>query len=259
MQIRERSDIRKDDIEGLLNGDLLAVRIGAYCSSEQAEVISTLLCNSRLHGAYENAPAIGRTGQAFFESQASDETANRYLQNAVPWIRELRDALHPNLSPIDRVRLELDEVWSPGARLATMAGHKMFAGLARTFATGSHAEPHQDIWWWDCPSSPEARRVKTQLAMNVYLTMPARGGELTLWPDSYDAEGYARRKVPGSYGLRREVLPEPAAKLVPRVGELILFNANKVHAVEPIEEGDRVTWSCFIGYEDDRAPLVIWS
>ncbi|AXK79660.1 2OG-Fe(II) oxygenase [Pseudolabrys taiwanensis] len=259
MLVVERNEVTRGDLSELFNGTLTAIRIPDFYSPDAAAAISRALLKSDLHGTYENAPAIGRIGQSFFETQASDDAARRYKKNSIKWIRELRAGLHPHLTPIDRIRLEMEELWPAGAQLGTMNGTKMFAGLARTFAEGSYAEPHQDILAWDAPTQPEAREITSQVAMNVYLTMPEAGGSLTLWDISYDQQEYDRRRIKDSYGLRREELPVPTATLQPRVGELILFNATKVHAVEIIQRGQRVTWSCFIGYRNDQSPLMLWS
>jgi hypothetical protein len=259
MQVIEKSEITQEDLLGLFNGGLAAVRVPGYYSTEQSKAITQVLLNSTLHGKYENAPNIGRVGQAFFESQANEKLAQRYEKEAVKWIRELREGFSPNLTPIDRFRLEVDELWPHGANVAKMKGRKMFVGLARTFGQGSRAEPHQDMFHWDAPESVEANVVSTQIAMNVYLHLPDDGGELILWPVSYNRNGYEERRIPGSYGLREETLPEPVATLHPRLGELILFNATKVHSVGKIKAGARVSWSCFVGYQGTDAPLVLWS
>lgn len=259
MPVLERKEIAPKDLIGLFDGSVTAIRIPSYYPEETADLISRALLHSDMHGKYENAPNIGRVGQAFFESQASEVAARRYERDAVKWIRDLRAGMFPVLTPVDRMRLELDEVWPAGAHVAVMGGRKMFVGLARTFGEGSDAEPHQDVFWWDAPESAEAHSVQSQVAMNVYLTMPASGGELTLWAVSYDRQEYNRLRIEQSYGLKRAQLPTPIVTIRPRVGELILFNATKVHAVEEIKKGTRVTWSCFVGYQGDKSPLVLWS
>lgn len=259
MQILERNEITQNDLRALIEGTASAVRVPKYYGGKAADDIAKMLLGSSLHGKYVNAPDIGRVGQAFFESQANEEARRKYETDAVKWIRELRAGLAPNLTPIDKVRLELDEVWEAGAQLATMNGRKMFVGLARTFSEGSYAEPHQDIFAWDAPDAPEASRVTKQLAVNVYLKMPEQGGGLTLWPVSFNQADYKARQIEGSYGLRKEELPAPSAEIQPQVGDLIFFNANNVHSVERIGKGTRVTWSSFIGYQGDAAPLILWS
>ena len=55
------------------------------------------------------------------------------------------------------------------------------------------------------------------------------------------------------------MLPPPDAVVAPRVGDLILFNSNRIHAVRACRGGPRVTVSCFIGYRGEGRPLGYWS
>lgn len=255
--IRDR--LREDDLLALMAGEIVAIRIKDYFPAHRCAEIADRLVASRLYGRYINANAIGRVGQAFFESQADEKSRARYERDATEWIKELRERCDPYLTPVDKFRLELDEAWTAGARVATMGQRKMFAGLARHFAEGSEAEPHQDVFAWDAPGKPEAMALKGQLAWNTYLTIPEKGGELVLWDVALSREQYDRQRVPKSYGVGRETLPEPVAVLKPEQGEMILFNAGRVHAVAKIEVGSRVTWSAFVGYAAEEYPLIIWS
>lgn len=136
----------------------------------------------------------------------------------------------------------------------------MFAGLLRIFGEGSAAEPHQDHFDWDASLHEiyEATYYPAQLAANVYLRLPERGGELAIWPVSLRRTEYERMRK-GEYGVDPAQLRAEPVVLTPRLGELILFNARMVHAVYPPELGNRVTWSSFIGYRGDSEPLTIWS
>lgn len=256
---RDVKELKHTDLRALIQKEIRAVRIKNYFKPCESASMAALLEASPLKGEYINARGIERVGQSFFECQTSEEAAELYKRESANWIKQLRSGSAPLLTPVDRIRLELDEIWPAGANLATKDGAKMFVGLAREFKAGSEAEPHQDVLSWDDPRSDFAREVKTQLAANTYLRVPEQGGELTLWPTSYTAEEYERLRIPGSYGLDRQRLPNGCTSITPRVGDLILFNANCVHAVEKIIRGTRVTWSCFVGYRGDAEPLVLWS
>jgi len=136
----------------------------------------------------------------------------------------------------------------------------MFVGLVRIFEPGSQARPHQDILAWDVPSSSmAAATLLTQLSANIYLRPCADGGELELWDYGLSRPGYEKLKVPATHGLDRDRLPPGLLKIRPELGELIIFNSTRIHAVCPIITGTRITASCFIGVRETSVPLTVWS
>lgn len=254
-----RDNILCSDILRLLQREIVAIRIKNYCDKAVCNKISSVIVKSNAYGKYANAPQIGRVGQAFFETQASVNYYNKYFENALDWIKELRDICSPYLSPIDKLRLQLDELWPHGVSLGTIGGRKMFAGLVREFSIGSEAEPHTDSIEWDVEKEEDAQAIVSQLAWNTYLGMPQRGGELVFWDFWPTQVEYDRLRKNNSYGLNTSLLPDPIVRISPEVGEMIIFNPLRVHAVEKITEGSRVSWSCFIGYKGEDCPLIVWS
>lgn len=251
--------ITPEALVALVNGNLDVIRIRDFYPAELCNALSSKMIETDLYGTYKNAPLIGRIGQAFFESQTSAETAERYWKNAVQWVHKMRDVCAPYLTPIDKLRLEIDDVWPYGASLSTLDGKRMFVGLARVFREGAYAEPHQDVLAWDAPKSVSAKKICGQLAANTYLRMPSSGGDLQIWRMELNQEDYNRIRNKDSYGLDPTKLPSPDVIITPSVGELILFNARRVHAVGKGKEGIRVTWSNFIGLTDEHTPLNFWS
>ena len=73
-------------------------------------------------------------------------------------------------------------------------------------------------------------------------------------------EDYKSQMLAGSdYELDRDLLGDPAVVIRPDVGDLVLFDARKPHAVKRNKKGRRVTASCFVGYYGADKPLSTFS
>lgn len=253
--------LSSEAIMALLNNEIDVIRVPQFYPKDLCDLLSMKMLSTPLYGTYKNAPLIGRIGQAFFETTVSGKDSITYWENSINWVREMRAACYPYLTPIDKLRLELDEVWSAGSTIASINGKRMFVGLGRVFQAGGYAEPHQDILAWDAPNSFEAAMLKGQFAVNTYLKLPECGGQLKIWRIELNKREYDAFKIPGSYGVDVSKLP-PASEVIsisPVVGELIVFNSRRVHAVEPSLGGCRIAWSNFVGYLGEDSPLQLWS
>lgn len=253
------NELEKWHLDGLFNKSIDLVRIPNYFSQHSAQEIANKIKRSPLFGNYINAPKIGRIGQAFFECQNDEITLNRYRKFAKVWIKEMRKEVSPFISPIDRLRLELSEVWPSSCNLAEINGHKLFAGLVRELKAGTYAEPHNDVLSWDLLNDMKTG-ITNQLAANVYLETSEKGGELRLWHEWPNSkEEYNAIRIKDSYGVKEELLNNSYLEVTPEAGELILFNPTRIHSVEKIKQGTRLSWSCFIGLENQDKALQIWS
>jgi 2OG-Fe(II) oxygenase superfamily len=244
-----RKRITRDALEALDRNEVGAVRVTDFMDQKTCEAIAKRMLKSKHYGRYKNAPKIGRIGKALFECEAQ-----RYME-------DMRDACAPFANPIDLLRAQFDVIWPGGARIARLKGQPAFAGLLRVFSSGSYAEPHQDHLAWDVGPLGLGKEafLKSQIAGNVYLKLPPRGGELMVWPGGLTREEYERARITGSYGVRQEALKGEPLVIRPQVGELILFPSTRTHSVVKSEGGDRVTWSCFIGSRGTDKPLEFWS
>ena len=262
MKVIELSQrITADAVIQLANCKVNAIRIANFVSVKTCRVITKRVLASELHGAYENAPRIHRVGGAFFEAGGNTAAALAYLDNAPGWIETMRRECAPHSLPMDVLRLHLDEIWPGSAQLTRMNGRQMFAGLIRRFQSGAGAEPHQDHLEWDAQTVgiEDHPHFEAQLAANIYIKVPPRGGQLVIWPGGLTRTQYDLARIPGSYGVRPELLEGTPLMLVPRAGELIIFNSRHTHEVKPSKGGDRVASSNFIGFRGLHSPLSVWS
>lgn len=251
--------LRAESITKLLEDpSCLALKVSGFYSQQIAEKLAnTIEQANTLHG-YSFAQDVLKSNLTFSETD-SEELRNTYFQNAIRQIDNIRQLFYPFYSPIDYLRLKLQEVYPHGAELMTLDGQKMFCGLLRAFHSGVEAEPHQDVLYWDSDYDRNAM-LDNQLAANIYLKTPEEGGELELWNHKCDSQQeYENLRNPHSYGLDRTKLGSSELLILPEPGDLILFESNRVHAVLPSKGALRITMSSFIGYNRNNQPLKLWS
>lgn len=259
MSIQVDSTISKDSLIALHHGDLDAIRVAGFYPAELCRVITQKLIDSPLYTVNDKLTLANRIGQSFFLGYESPEIKERYWANAVRLAQDIRRLCEPYLTPIDKLRVQLDELWPAGAMLASIEGRKMYAGVVRVIKQGGSSEPHQDTLPWHVRDCPVAQSFVGQLSANTYLSMPSQGGELQLWRLTLDEEQSAQLETKGSYGLKGDALPPPDYEILPENGELILINTRRVHAVKECHGAQRVSWSNFIGFAGSDNPLLLWS
>ena len=254
-------------LEALFTNDICAIRVPNYAESEMCNNLSNWFLKSDNIEEYHHEVrvdnkvkylkyGVGRVGIAYnttYNKPADSAENKRYHDEALSGIRSLREAMHPYMSPIDKLRLELDELWTYNASVAAFEGKKMFVGIGRVMRPEtSHlaeTQPHFD-------SVPEKLSMLAgQFSANIYLKLPPSGGELELWDipplpiteiDNADLDTDWRSNLPQSLLIK------------PEKGDLILINTRRAHAVRKFDEGERATVQCFIGLKADNS-LVFWN
>jgi hypothetical protein len=255
-------DLEEWHLIGILDHSIDAVIVPNYFLEQDCLTIAERIKQSKYFCAYPGYPTVSRLGQELYECESELELA-KYQEDAPTLIKEMRRLVHPYISPIDRLRVELDDIWICGCNLAKLGNQKAFVGIVREFKEDNPSEPHCDIMargflehYQDKPN------VINQIAANVYLKTSELGGEIVLWDEWPTQSEYNMARNtddPASFGLDRKKIAQPKLEIKPNLGDLILFNTMRIHAVKKIKMGVRMTWGCLIGYSGANDPLVIWT
>lgn len=249
-----------DVIDALINDECVAAVIGGYYPATLCERIRDNVARCRsverytheLHeedGIRHEYFGVDRIGTPFNSTYSQYDKRSEYYRDTRIGIERLRDLCRPALSPIDKLRLELDETHRFGANVAAFEGEKMLAGIVRVAnAAMSHMsaeEPHFD-------ALPERYSVlDVQLAANVYISVPDDGGELEVWDvDPVVANFEAPAKWRAELG--------PPVRIQPMQGDLIIFSCRRPHAILPFEGDDRISCQMFIGHRAGDS-LQLWN
>ena len=260
--VLDRHDIGPGEIEALLCDAADLIRIQGFTEPSAASRIAQRLARHHSRSVYRNTLELERVGESHFEthdaSGSTDERAlSEYLDAADRLMAETRELCAPDGSPLDRLWRMLGR--TVGVERAVLDGRPMFAGIVRVFPEGSELLPHNDDFARDAPGFALASSLEGQLAANVYLETPARGGELDLWRWRPSQAELRRVRHPDSgYGADRSLLAQPDVTLAVAPGDLVVFDAARLHAVRRQVSGRRIGLSCFLGYRRGL-PLVCWS
>ena len=208
--------------------------------------------------SYTLTSDLDSVGTSVGEAAESERNAERYYATAADTTKLIREEVfHHRPSPLDRVRVLIDEYWPHGAVVGHFDGRTMLPGIVRRWASGGHANPHIDSREG---GALRHLRLKRRIGVNIYLEVPPAeaGGDLDFWYRIEDEDAYARMKRP-DYGLDRNLLGPPLLRVRPSQGDMVMFDAAIVHGVNRVDRGERATAACFVGYSSDCEPLVIFA
>lgn len=251
-------ELDASSLRALASGDLVGIWHKAYCEASHCQATLRAIRLLAACDDYSLTDDLQCIGTSIGEAHASAEKECEYFDEAANTTRLVRDVVFSgNLSPLDRLRLELDELWPAGSSLARRDRRPMLPGVIRRWPPGGTANPHMD-----------RKNIKLlrhlgltrRIAANIYLKSPPdrQGGLLELWDLQFTERDYEALKR-SDYGLDRERIGPPARMIHPGMGDLVLFDAARIHGVEGIKSGERVAIACFIGVRDLDDPLCIFA
>jgi|ERR1017187_2939084 hypothetical protein len=256
---RTAATLGAEDLLALFRGEALAIRISEFCPADVCRVMSEKLKSHPRLMYYPHAPEIAKVMDAFYEGHSDAGKRKKYYDEVMQATFEFRQLSWPYLNPLDHLRLILEDVWPAGAVRENIHAKPMAFGLAQIFGEGACALPHQDFLRMDEPDNPAAKTLITQVTALVYVRPAQSGGELQLWRDHFNHDEFMARKNLDTYGLDYTKLPPPSVVIAPMLGDLVMADSTRVHAVTPITSGTRIAVNCFIGFRGISQSLTYWS
>lgn len=249
-------------LSALINEEILVLRAFPLVSEDRCQQWATMLKESPHFSRYTNAQEvrISKLGMTLFETQGDAGLLKQYFRWGEEMDQLLTETFFPLPDPLTILQQMLWLAWPAGLRQGEIGPQKMCPGLIRKVENGNQEglPPHQDHVGLDVPGNEMQHRIQTQLAVNLYLQVPAKGGELEIWDLQPDAETVKSWYTGRHDFIDRSLLPEPTV-IRPRVGELILFRSDCIHAVSGTDGSDRIAAGCFLGMEAATKPLWYWA
>jgi hypothetical protein len=264
--IRSTDALSRPDLEDLFENRICAMHIPRYYPARYCDYLRTWMC-SRLKFIRWGEESKGKyiadmyygIGLPINALSWSKESFIQYFTESAATMRKVRAACRGNLSPMDKLRLELDELWPEGARIRELYGRKCLVGLGRLMRPeGLKQGLARTEGIIHVDADPLLRRDAGTFSANVYLEVPKEGGELAIWNVSPKQKELRRHasvfallhrtfEDESVNAVLRARLPRPIC-IKPRKGDLLIINSGRPHAVRGFKRGTRVTLQSFIGY-----------
>jgi 2OG-Fe(II) oxygenase superfamily len=243
----------------LAANELAAIHVKGFYPVDVAARVAGAIINHPQLGYYtkQYTSTVGRVCMPHIDSEWNEELARKYHSESVANIHGLREIFYPHLSPVDHLRLLLQELWPKGADIQRLHGRTCFVGAFRIFRPEkSFFLPHHDRLEEET-DAPEIQGLVQQLVANIYLQVAGKGGDLQLWlREATSSENTSIRDVEG---LLLENVEKPRLTIHPEAGDLIIFSSRQLHAVTPPIGTTRVGMAAFIGCYGRGRPLTYWS
>jgi hypothetical protein len=223
-------------LAALTVGKIVAVRIPHFLTHNEACEIAAAVSGSS-HFRYTGPGFTGLGPGSFSLPQALSD----YSASAAEIDHILR-------APYERLEAALGKLQRP-----VVYGETPLRPLtARRYDPAFVARPHQDE---DAHRYPWA--AESQLGISIGLESPNAGGQIRLWNFAYDSYAYEQRRLEGRFELDESLIPRHDLTVECAVGELVILNARRIHAIDPITDGARKSISGFLSVAENNC--YIWS
>jgi len=235
--------ILPDDLNLLLSNKINCLVIDGYMKGPMLSTEQRLIAG--FHPTTKNLSAEHiYYGFTLEDSLKSDNLLYWYYKSAVKSITSHRQAAYPQLTWIDKLRLELDEAHPKGSVVGQIDDKKAEAFVARAYGSSQISLVEAR----GLPADTKSLNVNTQLVAIQFLVAPKKGGSLQLYPSllsEQDRQDLYEKKM----AIIPSYLPEPAAIIKAFAGRCVFFNAQIPFKFEKVEPE-------IIPQPNDKPPII---
>lgn len=237
-------------LQGVIENRIPAVRIDNFATDEEARQLLTGLMEHACRTG--SVKQVTRLGISQYE-QGVRATKESYFAQARQLDRDFSRIFAQSFTPVARLIGKLGDLGFDAAVMSEPGLGQYFAGngkLRNGFSPIHVDFAPQDSAGWAIAGAT------AQLAWNLYLRVPAQGGELLLWDKQWTPQDDIHQ-VRDNYFYSDAVVRDVRMLTIGvRPGEVIIINSRNYHAVA--EAKDRLAFGSFISVFDDSR-LRFWS
>lgn len=268
------NELNEESLKRLFEKKISAIHIPNYIPTDQCEIIYENIKTDLSDNKWENTDMFHGYGLPvnFMFGPTANDCIN-YFSQVLPIIRKLR-LISGGISPVDKLRLELDEIWPDGSRITNNNPfkRKAFVGLTRLMNSDGlvgNETMEKGLVHIDGPLNGNSGT--GTFSSNIYIKTPTVGGELCLWDVSLTKNtseklnklqklldnAFDKKFREEIQSLLQRILPKPII-IKPEIGDLIILNSCQPHAVKGFQSDIRLSMQTFIYFENGK-PLELYS
>lgn len=254
----ELKPLTEENLDLLIAHKIPAIIEENFVPQDVCETVAARLCAEKF-GNYDHLEGIPVHHLGLCHNQFAHEDKLVYFDQR-DQAKDVVADIYSGLE-IDPVQSVLNAIESKAKRQANIFHEKgfgsYFAGAFRSFK--GHGRLHADHAPSHIHKEWAVTSIVNQMTWNIYYSVQDNAGELVIYDTIHTSEN-DKMKVKGEYYFPYEVLDskENHVRIIPKVGDLIIFNTQNFHEILGSEYGNRISQTSFMGLRTDGS-IGFWS
>ena len=249
----------KQALSSLLARELTCLVIENFVAEDAASATIEGLEQQQKFVEHADVPGLKVLGLSHFQAVRNPEIFEKYSHLGSKLETLLQSTCGPSPSPFHCLKSYLRQNLDVPIKNLKLQNELSLAPFTiRSCGQDIGIEPHQDVLSAESPLDEFALNVSMQLAINIFLSSTAEGGELEIFDLNPKDTGYINLDE-GPKTFSEEKLPRESIRVSPKTGDLIIFDCTKLHIVRPNKSSSaRVTLACFVAKVNNKETLRYW-